>query len=374
MKNSTSRLDRALIPAIPTWFTRIGNDYKLDMNSNRIHVKALIDEPIAGLAVLVHTGRGNFLEDEEKEHYLKEIVKICHDGDKIVVTGTSKLADAKIANNAGVDSILIFPNRHELDGLQDPLRLEKIHAYHEKITKIHGSGMVFVLYEETGVGIIYTKEELTRLLNIDGMVGIKFALLSNFERYEDMLKYISKNHRETTIFTGEDRMFGESLEKTRDLVLGGEGVDPPCINALIGLGQVLPYTQAFMLKAFDKLECQEDYFKARALISRLARICFHRPLISGIPDYTLPMEPYISNLGIAAAFQFELPRSAIPDIMMMPEERERRGAGKLLGKALEAHDPVRSRDVILGLMKEGLKLETSLKEKYGARLEHVGGA
>ncbi|MFX0103781.1 MAG: dihydrodipicolinate synthase family protein [Candidatus Hodarchaeota archaeon] len=217
MVSRLSGLNRALIPAIPTWFSRSENGYNMNMISNRKYVNALIKEPIAGLAVLVHTGRGNFLDEFEKKQYLKDIVEICHDKGKIVITGVSCLGDAMLAKNTGVDTVLIFPNRNQLDGLHDPERKTKICEYHDEIMTIHDSGILFLLYEETSVGILYSKDELSQLLDIKGIEGVKFALLSNFEQYEDLLWHISENHRETAIFTGEDRMFGESLEKSRIL-------------------------------------------------------------------------------------------------------------------------------------------------------------
>ncbi|MFX0103780.1 MAG: hypothetical protein ACFFCS_29730 [Candidatus Hodarchaeota archaeon] len=151
----------------------------------------------------------------------------------------------------------------------------------------------------------------------------------------------------------------------------GEMESPPRINALIGLGQVIPYIQAFMLRVFDKPEFQAEYFKSRSLISKLARICFCRPRMSNNPLYSLPMEPYIANLGIATSYQFDLPTDSIPDILMIKEERERRGASEIIAKSLEYHDFNKSRDAILNVMNEGLKLEQDLKDRYGSSLENI---
>jgi len=52
MVSRLSGLNRALIPAIPTWFSRLENGYKMDMVSNIKYVNVLIKEPIAGIAVL----------------------------------------------------------------------------------------------------------------------------------------------------------------------------------------------------------------------------------------------------------------------------------------------------------------------------------
>ncbi|MHA1369204.1 MAG: hypothetical protein ACTSRA_05780 [Promethearchaeota archaeon] len=367
----TFHLDRKLIPAVPTWFSKDDDGWALDLSLNTRYVKNLIDEPIGGIATLVHTGRGNYLSLVEKESYLKSIVPLCHKNDKIVIMGARSEADARLARKMNVDMILIFPNREQLVSLYEPDRAAKIIKHHEKMMAIYDSGCVFLLYEETGVGIKYTLEEISAIFEIPGIKAIKFALLSNFELYEDLLSEIYYRFHNVAIFSGEDRMFAESLEKCRDLAMLEKKKDDLKINALVGLGVALPYLQSFILKAFDKPRLQPDYFRARALISALARACFTRPRKSGHTDYSLPMEPYISNVGYASAIQFKMPNDAVPDLARIPGEREKRGISNTIISALENHDFSSTRKKIELLINSGLKLEMALKKKYGYQLEKM---
>ncbi|MHA1700482.1 MAG: hypothetical protein ACTSWN_16715, partial [Promethearchaeota archaeon] len=129
----TFHLDRKLIPAVPTWFSKDDDGWALDLSLNTRYVKNLIDEPIGGIATLVHTGRGNYLSLAEKESYLKSIVPLCHKNDKIVIMGARSEADARLARKMNVDMILIFPNREQLVSLHEPDRAAKIIKHHEKM-------------------------------------------------------------------------------------------------------------------------------------------------------------------------------------------------------------------------------------------------
>ena len=332
------KFDRCLLPAIPTWFKKADGGVEIALSLNKKYVSGLLDENIDGIASFVHTGRGNFLNVEEMEFLLGEFVDICHDREKIIVTGVRNGEEARLAKNIGIDMVLAFPNREEITGLDKESRKRKVIEHHEQIASAHGMSCIFYLYEETGIGIHYTREELIELCSLDGVEAIKFALLSNFEVYEDFFTLIQEEVPELTIFSGEDRMFAESIEKCRDLMLcGDDKYKGKCnINALVGLGCVLPFLQKFMLQAFDKVEMQEDYHRARALIANLARNSFVRPMDdAGNYNYFLPMEPYIANIGIGTAYQFDIPSNAIPDIALVKEEHETRRIPKKLLNHLE---------------------------------------
>ncbi|MBD3353239.1 MAG: hypothetical protein GF364_17295 [Candidatus Lokiarchaeota archaeon] len=363
-------LDRVLIPAIPTWFSKQENGYILDMEQNQNYIRSILNTPVGGVAALVHTGRGNFLYKEEKETYLKYCVEIAHNQSKVVITGVNNIDDARMAKNIGIDAVLIFPNRHELKTLHDPERSKKIYEYHKKICQIHGNGIIFLLYEATGIGIVYNSKELKRLLSIPEICGIKFALLSNFEKLEDMLAYLYQNKVNTSIFTGEDRMFAESIEKARDFVIKTE-----CnmrVNSLIGLGQALPYIQSFMLKTFDHPQYQADYFIARSIISDLARHTFVRPRRDASEAcYDLPMEPYIQNMGEATKLQFNLKENLIADIATIKTEQKARNIPKLICNSLKSFNFTENKSQIEKIMVDGLKFEEDLRKKYGKNLEKI---
>ncbi|MHA1849256.1 MAG: dihydrodipicolinate synthase family protein [Promethearchaeota archaeon] len=363
--------NRALIPAVPTWFKHDGNAFEIAKDLNKRYIKKLLEEPIAGVASLVHTGRGSYLTIDEKEAYLGEIVDVCHDKDKVIITGVNSVEDARLARRMKVDMVLIFPNRSELTSLDDPDRLRKIVEYHEKIIREHGRGCIFLLYEDTGIGIQYTLEEISHLISIDGISSIKFALLSNFELYEDYVTELASTRSGVDIFTGEDRMLAESMEKIRDITLIDPSASDIRINALVGLGCVLPYLQSFILKSFDKAEYQDLYFRARSIVSAIGRACFQRPIINGKKNYSLPMEEYIINVGMGSAFQFNIPKNAIPDIAFIESERKNRGIPRKISEILSRYNPQLYQDKIIKLVMKGMELERSLKIKFGKQLEKL---
>ncbi|MBD3185712.1 hypothetical protein GF325_02695 [Candidatus Bathyarchaeota archaeon] len=364
-------LNRALIPAIPTWYKRGGDGYELAYALNASYVKKLLDEPVAGIASLVHTGRGRFLTWEEKMQYLGEIVDICHDADKFHIIGVETIQDARLAKDLGFDMVLVFPGIHSPPNSQDPSDMDSLVQHHQEIARIHGFTCAFCLYAETAVGIQYDPPDLIRLLSIDGVNAVKFALLSDFEKLEDAMVAIGKHAPNTIMFTGEDRMFAESLEKTKDLSSCNILPDPPRINALTGLGSVLPALQVFMLKTFDKPEYSGEYMKVRALVAALARATFKRPLNDGHADYTLPMEGYISNVATGSAFQFNIPSNAISDIATIEKERIARGIPRIIGKALENHQAEQDVEEIIKLVETGLDMDRALKDKYGSQLDRI---
>lgn len=224
------------------------------------------------------------------------------------------------------------------------------------------------------MGIRYSRTEMQALLSLEGVVGIKFALLSDFEQYEDFLEMISLSFPDVAVFTGEDRMFAESLEKAMDLALVHPEGRMLKMNALVGLGSCLPWLQLFMLRSFDDPGLVADYKKVRALISALARACFARPRLDGVsPDYSRPMEPYIANVGVAATCQFDLPKDSVPDIALVEQERRRRSIPENIVSALgscNAWLDARHGEKIISLVKKGLELQDSLKARF-ANLQGV---
>lgn len=367
-----SRLDRKVIPAIPTWFKADEAIAELDLSINRKYIKKLLDTPIGGVAALVHTGRGNFLSEEERRIYLKMCSEIVHESGKILITGVKNEVDAKMAAECGVDAVLVFPNREELGSLDNPDRMKIIISHHQKIARIHQNCIIFLLYEATGIGIVYTQEEIRKLLSIENISGIKFALLSDFERLEDILASLLSLDKKFVLFTGEDRMFAESVEKVRDLTLR-----PDCclkntirVNSLIGLGSALPWLQTFMLRNYDNPDHQRDYFRARALISDLARNTFVRPRSENTesPDYRLPMEPYIMNMSVASGFQFGIGKHYIGDIALIKDERKKRGIPDIIARSLNGFHVVKQQQKIIDIVNRGLKLEHEFKNKYGLKI------
>jgi 4-hydroxy-tetrahydrodipicolinate synthase len=362
-----NKLDRKFFPAISTIFQRINGKIQLDLAAGEAYIEGIFSQPISGVATLVHTGRGNFLTPDERKSWLQLVGTKCKKNNKLLVVGVSNPDQAQQAKDAGADMLLVFPNRSSLEGLNDPDRAMKIVKYHKKIAEFEIPLCLFLLYEETGIGINYSSTEIEELFKIPQVVGIKSALLSNFEKFEDLTLIISQVKPAKVLLTGEDRMFGESLDKIRDLqIINSQSSQKIPIGALVGMGQALIYLQTFMLKYFDNIEVSEDYYHARAIISEFARATFIHPKnTEGKIDYNAPMEPYVLNMLYASMIQFKLSEENLIDIVCDEVEVKARNIPTLTHNAAKNALTNDKKKEIRLIVEKGMKFEADLRSKYG---------
>ncbi len=195
-------------------------------------------QPVAGVAVWAHTGRGPHLSSKQRAAVLEQW-RASLPG-KIVVAGANSAAMAREAKRGGADALLAFPVR------------DKAVVYHDELTN-ELPVIAFYLYEAAG-GVDYDDDTLHAILSLPGVVGIKVATLDSVMTFQ-RIAAVMRDHPDKLLITGEDRFLGYSL------MMGARA-------ALIGMGAALTDVQAELLSArqvgddhtFLRLSTQLDAF------------------------------------------------------------------------------------------------------------------
>jgi 4-hydroxy-tetrahydrodipicolinate synthase len=270
----------------------------------RVHVAALqryIDhiatQPVGGVAVWAHTGRGLHLSDEQRAQVLEAWragmgpgrVVIAAAGPALRADGPDRVvssarAMARAAADLGADALLVYPptvygRRPDRDSL--------VLDYHEAIAREGLPLIVFYLYEAAG-GLPYSEALLAALLSRDEVIGIKVATLDSVMTFQDIAALLAANAPTKRLISGEDRFLGYSL------LCGADA-------ALIGLGAVCPAPQVELLAAH--LAGDADRFLA--LCRRVDDFGRH--------IFAAPMEGYVGRLLACLALQGVIPWDAAND-------------------------------------------------------------
>ena len=244
-----------LIPAVPVPFRGTG----IDTEAQQAYARWMARQPIAGVAVWAHTGRGPHLSHEQRRNVLAAWKSAL--AGKVVIAGANSAEMAGDAQRGGADALLAFPRR------QDVVR------YHEELGR-ELPVIAFYLYESAG-GVDYDDATLHAILSLPRVLGIKVATLDSVMTFQRIAS-VMKQHPDKLLITGEDRFLGYSL------MLGAR-------SALIGMGSALTDIQASLLHArktgdahaFQRLSAQLDAF--------------------GELTFTHPMEGYIRRMLWALA-------------------------------------------------------------------------
>ena len=272
------RLEGALIPAVPVPFKEDGS---VDWESQEKYINHLKAQPIEGVAVWAHTGRGLFLDQETR----KKILALWRSNlgeNQIIVAGVGTRADESLPEkeypmNAAQMLQDALEGRADLIMPYAPVRFRdhpqkerKILGYYRLMASASIPMILFYLYEAAG-GIEYSKDFLKRLLEIEPVVGIKVATLDSVMTFQDIADLIQERFPEIALITGEDRFLPYSFQ------IGANA-------ALVGMGSVFTDIQKQMISAWKSGRLEEFYNAAR-IIDSLARVIF-----------TEPMEGYIQRL------------------------------------------------------------------------------
>jgi 4-hydroxy-tetrahydrodipicolinate synthase len=276
----TERLLWGLLPAVPVPF-RGGS---MDEAAQRGYAQWMAGQPIAGVAVWAHTGRGPHLSAEQRRVVLETWREALPD--RIVVAGARDLTMAIEARRGGADALLAFPER------ADPV------GHHARLSR-ELPLVAFWLYEAAG-GVAYDDATLHAILDLPGVVGIKVATLDSVMTFQ-RLAALLRAHPDKLLVTGEDRFLGYSL------MLGARA-------ALVGMGAALPDLQAALLRAYAEADWPA-FHTLSALCDRLAEATF-------VP----PMEGYVRRMLWAAAADGALPPEACDDPWGPPLPAEERAA------------------------------------------------
>jgi 4-hydroxy-tetrahydrodipicolinate synthase len=274
------RLQWGLLPAVPVPF----RGSTIDESAQRTYARWMAGQPIAGVAVWAHTGRGPHLSAEQRGVVLETWREALTD--RIVVAGARDLTMAIEARRGRADVLLAFPER------ADPV------AYHARLSR-ELPVIAFWLYEAAG-GVAYDDATLHAILDLPGVIGIKIATLDSVMTFQRLASLL-RAHPDKLLITGEDRFLGYSL------MLGARA-------ALIGMGAALPDLQAGLLRAYAERDWSAFHTRS-TLCDRLAEATF-----------VAPMEGYVRRMLWAAAADGALPPEACDDPWGPPLAADERAA------------------------------------------------
>ena len=282
-----------LVPAVPVMFDREGRFHE---TAHEAYVSFMSTQPIAGVAVWAHTGRGLLLDEETAQRVMRQWRQGLADKPLIAGVGTrnsqaspeaatsATLAMAQAAADCGADALLVYPpswlRHHEQ-------RDSQIVKHHERLSQFGLPLVLFYLYEAAG-GVRYTEAVLDELLSLPNVIGIKMATLDSVMTYQDVSNHIQSRHPDKLLITGEDRFLGYSLLR------GAKA-------ALIGMGAVCSDLQAELLAAHFAGKA-ERFLELSDSIDRLAEVLFIDP-----------MEGYIGRILYALAKLGVIPADAAND-------------------------------------------------------------
>jgi 4-hydroxy-tetrahydrodipicolinate synthase len=275
--NFSSRIEHGLIPAVPVPFRADG---QIDEAAQERYVAYMAAQPIAGVAVWAHTGRGLRLSGQQRNAVLRSW-RSGLGPDKVIVAGVgvssggsteptacidSALATAESALG-GADAFLVHPP--SLFGGKNSNE-DLIFQYHERLASLRAPLIVFYLYEAAG-GISYSVDLLRRIMSLPEVAGIKLATLDSVMTYQTVANLLNKECPGKTLITGEDRFLGYSLMCRAKA-------------ALIGMGSACTQLQVNLLRSYFERK-SEEFLQLSERVDRLSQVLF-------IP----PMEGYIRRM------------------------------------------------------------------------------
>src|SRR5437764_1909724 len=294
------RLCGGLFPAVPVPRRADGS---LDGAAQEAYAAWMAEQPVAGAAIWVHTGRGLLISPAMRREVLRSW-RAALGSDRLLIAGAGapvteaqyEAVAVRMAEEAaagGADALLCFP--------PVPYRTEpaKILAYHRELAAVGLPLLLFFLYEAAG-GVTYSPVVLRELLALPAVAGIKMATLDSVMTYQDVAALIRTEFPDTVLITGEDRFLGYSL------LLGAQA-------ALIGMGAALPAPQAALVRATVGGDAA-TLVRLTQAIDAFGQVIFRDP-----------MEGYIRRMLWALADTGVLPETATADPAgppLAPTERD----------------------------------------------------
>ena len=267
MPTLAERLDWGLVPAVPVPF----RGAEIDAQAQRGYAAWMAGQPVAGVAVWAHTGRGPHLSAEQRRLVLETWREALPD--RVIVAGARDITMAIEARRGKADALLAFPER------QDPV------AHHRRLGR-ELPVIAFYLYEAAG-GVAYDDATLDAILALPEVLGIKVATLDSVMTCQRIAALVAR-HPGKLLVTGEDRFLGYSI------MLGAR-------SALVGMGAALPDLQARLLDA-ARAGAWDRFVALSAVCDRFAQATF-----------TAPMEGYVRRMLWAAAADGGLAPEACDD-------------------------------------------------------------
>lgn len=240
---ATALRDRLRWKLVAAAATPLSADRSLDPAVLDRYLRSLVDDGADALAVLVHTGRGPFLDEPVRQAVLATAVA----QGVAVIAGASSPTEAEMAAENGAAGLLVFAP----DG-RDPI------AAHDALWRAAELPMiVFDLYANP-----YPPGVLADLLAHPGVAGLKVARLHDAIACQTGIAACLGADR--LAITGEDRMFGPSL------LWGAQA-------ALVGIAAAAVPATSAVLRAFARRR-YADFVAASARLDRLAATAFAEPV------------------------------------------------------------------------------------------------
>jgi 4-hydroxy-tetrahydrodipicolinate synthase len=263
--------------------------------------------------VNVDTGEGPHLTADEKRQTLETVAEAVAGKCKVVggVAGPSTaqgIANARAAQSAGADALLIFPISAFLG---QPLNPEVPYRYHTAIAEAVDLPLILFQLQPALGGVLYTTETLHQLITIPSVTAIKEASFDAM-RFLQVKAALESASRKITFLTGNDNFICESF------ILGAEG-------ALLGFSTLGTREQVRMLEAVQR----GDIAQARELGNRLqplADVIFAPP----VTDYRARTKEALKMLGVLENTTVRPPLLPIPEAEHETIRRALQNAGLLL--------------------------------------------
>jgi 4-hydroxy-tetrahydrodipicolinate synthase len=276
-------------------------------------VAHLAAQPIGGVAVWAHTGRGLLLTEAQREQVLTAW-RLGLGADRVVIASAGAGAEARDfdalclaarrmarqAADLGANALLVHPPSL-LRGHPDQARL--VLDYHEAVAEAGLPLILFYLYEAAG-GLSYSADTLETLLNRPEVLGVKVATLDSVMTFQDIAALIRSRAPSNVLISGEDRFLGYSL------MAGAEA-------ALVGMGAACASMQVELLQAHRQGDASR-FLALNRWVDDLGRHTFRAP-----------MEGYIRRMLWCLVHQGILPAEAAHDPWgpdLDPDEFEQIGA------------------------------------------------
>jgi len=311
------KLDQAAVPAALTPMTA---DRRVDVTALERYASAITAEPIGGVAVWAHTGRGPYLDAPQRRRVLATFRAAA--GSMPLIAGVappaggqddpagSALAVAEDAVAGGADALLVFPPR-EL--AQRPGREAELLRLHERLAERSGLPLIlFILHADAG-GYAYPPGLLRDLLALPDVIGVKIATLDSAMTCQDATALVRQEFPDRLAITGEDRMFGPSL------MWGAQA-------ALVGIAAACGHLTTDLLASWYAGR-ERDFLAASGRMDRFAAATFIQPI-----------EGYVQRMLWAAEAEGIIPADAAHDPF---------------GPGIRAADRERVREVVRSLRRAG---------------------
>ena len=312
-RDLANRLDGTLVPAVPV--PRLSNG-TLHAEAQRAYAGWMATQPVSGVAVWAHTGRGLLLDAATREHVLS-VWRAAMPAPALIIAGCGVPADsgrlptdprtrtdavihrtiamADAARAGGADALLVHPPGH-LAALPDAPG--RVLALHDALSTVGLPLLAFLLYQRAS-GLEYDDAILDEVLGLPHVAGVKLATLDSVMRFQTVASHVAATHPDRLLITGEDRFLGYSL------MIGAR-----C--ALIGMAAARTSLQHALVQAAVTND-------ARALV-RLTRACD----LFAAATFLEPMEGYIRRMLWALAEDGVIPEDACHDPTGPPLARDER--------------------------------------------------